>query len=144
MNADAGAPEGWRQLDLDDPFGARVGPIFVADPFAGDETEPARFGMRVLPHHCNFAGTGHGGMIATMLDIALGRGMAAVLDGRHTPTITLTIDYLRAAEPGDWLESRVRLLRRARSLIFGDAVLQGPQGAVARANAVFKIVTPRG
>jgi uncharacterized protein (TIGR00369 family) len=132
-------PAGWRALDLNDPFLDRIGPMFIADPFAGDEIEPARFGVRIEPHQCNFAGICHGGLIASVLDIALGRGMAALHDGAHAPTVTLTVDYLRAAKLGDWLESRVRILRRTRSMIFCDAVLLGPDGAVARGNAVFKL-----
>lgn len=142
MDIDSTTPRGWRQLDLNDPFLTRVGPMFIADSFAGDENEPARFAIRIEPHHCNFAGTCHGGMIATMLDISLGRGMAALTGGGHAPTVTLTIDFMRAANLGDWLESRVRILRRTRSMVFCDALLIGPAGAVARANAVFKLPGP--
>ncbi len=91
---------------------------------------------RITAH---FAGICHGGMLATALDIALGRSMAALIEGAHAPTVTLTIDFMRAAMQGDWLESRVRILRRTRSMIFCDTILTGPNGTVARANAVFKL-----
>jgi acyl-coenzyme A thioesterase PaaI-like protein len=133
------APEGWALLELDDPFLDRIGPMFIADPFAGNETEPARFAVRIEPHHCSFAGTCHGGLISTVLDIVLGRGTAASIGGGHTPTVTLTVDFMRAAKNGDWLESRLRILRRTRSMMFCDALLLGPQGPVARATAVFKL-----
>lgn len=139
MSNSSGDPAGWRRLDLDDPFLDRVGPVFIADAFAGDETEPARFGFRIEPHHCNFAGICHGGMLATVLDIALGRSIAALIEGAHAPTVTLAIDFMRAAMLGDWLESRVRILRRTRSMVFCDTVLVGPGGTAARANAVFKL-----
>lgn len=142
MSSTCDVPAGWRKLDLDDPFLDRIGPVFIADPFVGDEVEPARFGLRVAPHQCNFAGTCHGGMIASVLDIALGRGMAALSAGAHAPTVTLTIDFMRAAKVDDWLESRVRILRRTRSMVFCDALLLGPEGAVARGNAVFKLPSP--
>lgn len=145
MNDHDGAPAGWRRLDLNDPFQARIGPIFVADPFVGEEDEPARFGIRIEQHHCSFAGTCHGGLLATVLDIALGRGVAVEREGAHAPTVTLTIDYMRAAQLGDWLETRTRILRRTRSMAFCDTVLVGPDGIVARANAIFKLPssTPR-
>ena len=133
---------GWTRLDLNDPFLDRVGPVFIADGFPATDLEPARFGVRIEPHHCNFAGICHGGMLATVLDIALGRSMAALIEGAHAPTVTLTIDFMRAAMLGDWLESRVRILRRTRSMVFCDAVLTGPGGTVARGNAVFKLLTP--
>lgn len=137
------APEGWSRLDLDDPFLDRIGPMFIAEPFARDALEPARFAICIEPHHCSFAGTCHGGLISTVLDIVLGRGTAAAIDGQHVPTVTLTVDFMRAAKVGDWLESRLRILRRTRSLMFCDAILQGPEGPVARATAVFKLPAAR-
>lgn len=139
----SGAPEGWRQLDLGDPFLARIGPLFIADNFAGSADEPARFGIRIEAHHCSFAGAGHGGLIASVLDIALGRSTTALCEVPHAPTVTLTVDFLRAAMVGDWLESRVRILRRTRSMVFCDGTLIGPSGVVARANAVFKLPSAR-
>lgn len=136
-------PDGFRPLDLGDPFLARIGPMYIAEPFAGDDDEPARFGIRIEPHHCSFAGTCHGGLIATVLDIVLGRSMTALCGVPHAPTMTITVDFLRVGKVGDWLESRVRILRRTRSVVFCDAVLLGPDGAVARANAVFKLPSGR-
>ncbi len=135
----SGAPEGWSTLDLQDPFLDQNGPLYFADPFEGDETEPARFGIRIGRHNCSFAGICHGGLIAAMLDISLGRSMAKLCNVPHAPTVTLTIDFMRAAKLGDWLESRVRILRRTRSVVFCDAVLVGPEGIVARGSAVFKL-----
>jgi acyl-coenzyme A thioesterase PaaI-like protein len=136
----AAVPEGWRLLEMDDPFLARNGPVFIADPFPGDEIEPARLGLRIEEHHCSFAGACHGGMIASVLDIALGRSMAALCNVPHAPTVTLTVDFLRAGKLGNWLESRIRILRRTRSLVFCDALLVGPEGTVARGSATFKLL----
>jgi acyl-coenzyme A thioesterase PaaI-like protein len=139
----SGAPEGWSLLDMQDPFLEQNGPLYFADPFEGDDSEPARFGIRIGKHNCSFAGICHGGLIASVLDIALGRSMAKLCDVPHAPTVTLTIDFMRAAKLGDWLESRVRILRRTRSVVFCDAVLVGPEGIVARGSAVFKLLSPR-
>jgi len=126
-------------LHEDDPFNQTNGAFFVDESFAGTEVEPARMGLRVRPQNCSFAGVCHGGIIASALDIALGH--CAQLSSRvaHTPTISLNVDFLSAAKEGEWLESRVRIIRKTRRLLFADALLVGPSGAVARAAGVFKI-----
>jgi uncharacterized protein (TIGR00369 family) len=141
---DLSAPAGWRMLPYEDDFQRVNGPYFVNQAFEGTEEEPARFAFRVGQHNCNFFGTCHGGMIAASLDIAMGRSMAKVLGVEHAPTVTMTVDYMRAGKLGDWIESRVRILRKTRSMVFVDATLVGPGGVVARGNAVFKLLTPQG
>jgi uncharacterized protein (TIGR00369 family) len=134
-----GAPEGWLQLHSDDPFNQTNGPFYVKDGFAGDNIEPARIGFRVNSQNCSFAGICHGGVIASALDIALGHSAQTCTGARHTPTISLNVDFLAAASEGEWLESRVRIIRKTRRLVFADSLLVGQKGSVARATGVFKI-----
>ena len=140
---DVSAPDGWAVVPFEDDFQRYNGPYFLKQTFEPTEEEPLRFAFRVGRHNCNFAGTCHGGMIAASLDIAMGRSMAKACGAEHAPTVTMTVDYMRAGQLGDWIESRVRILRKTRSLVFVDATLVGPQGVVARGNAVFKLLTPR-
>jgi acyl-coenzyme A thioesterase PaaI-like protein len=41
---------------------------------------------------------------------------------------------------GHWIESRVRIMRRGRSIVFADVLLQGPKGPVAHGTTVFKLL----
>jgi|SRR6185312_9755183 len=129
----------WFALHEEDPFNQTNGPIFVDHSFVGTETEPARVGFRVGSQNCSFAGACHGGIIASVLDIALGHCAQVSSGVPHTPTISLNVDFLSAAAEGEWLESRVRIVRQTRRLLFADALLVGPNATVARATAVFKI-----
>lgn len=133
---------GWQVWEHDDPFEAANTRIFRATAFTPSEEELVRIGCRVLPANCNFLGGGHGGFIATLLDIAMGRNVLAATGTQGAPTVSMTVDFLRGAVAGDWLESRVRLLRRTRRLAFSDAILVGPKGIVARGNGVFAIPQP--
>jgi uncharacterized protein (TIGR00369 family) len=137
--ADGAAGEGWAVLHPEDRFNEANGPFFADPVFEGTASEPARIGFRVRGHNCSFAGTCHGGVIASALDIALGHSAQAASGASHAPTISLSVDFLAAAKEGDWLESRVRILRTTRSLVFADGTLVGPDGPVARASGVFKI-----
>jgi acyl-coenzyme A thioesterase PaaI-like protein len=131
-------PEGWTVLHPEDPFNQANGPFFLNEDFDGGAEEPARLGFRVGPHNCSFTGLCHGGVIASALDNALGQSAQAASGAAHAPTISLSVDFVSAAGEGDWLESRVRIIRKTRSLIFADALLLGPAGLVARASGIFK------
>lgn len=135
----AAAPAGWRRIERHDPFLDVNGPLFIADPFAANDEEPARFGFRVSARSCNFTGTLHGGLTAALLDMAMGMGMQHAVKVGVAPTVSLTVDYMRAAIAGDWLESRIRLLRQTRSMVFCDGLLIGPKGPIARGSGVFKL-----
>jgi uncharacterized protein (TIGR00369 family) len=134
-----GPPEGWREFVVEDPFQEHNGPLYIADPFAGSEEEPLRLGFRVAEKHCGFPGMCHGGMIAMVLDNAIGRSVQKACSVAVAPTVSLNVDYLNAAMLGEWIESRVRVLRTTRSLAFLDALLVGPKGTIARASAIFKL-----
>ncbi|MFA7441355.1 MAG: PaaI family thioesterase [Sphingomonadaceae bacterium] len=101
--------------------------------------EPIRFGFRVTRQHCNGMGVCHGGMLATFIDTAMARGLLATGGlSANIPTISMTLDYLAPAALGDWIESRITILRRARTLGFVRATLQNGGGQIMRGNAVFR------
>jgi acyl-coenzyme A thioesterase PaaI-like protein len=139
MTETAGPPDGWREFVVEDPFQAHNGPLYIADPFAGTEDEPLRLGFRVADKHCGFPGMCHGGMIAMVLDNALGRSVQKACGITVAPTVSLHVEYMNAAPLGDWIESRVRILRKTRSLAFVDALLVGQKGTIAKASAIFKL-----
>jgi acyl-coenzyme A thioesterase PaaI-like protein len=132
-------PEGWAKFAIGDPFQANNGPLYIAEPFEGTMEEPLRLGFRVAENHCGFPGICHGGMIAMVLDNAMGRSIQKACDVAITPTISLHIDYMNAASLGEWVESRVRLLHKTRRMVFLDALLVGPAGIIAKGSGVFKL-----
>lgn len=141
--AQTGVPAGWKELHPEDPFNRCNGPYYVAQDCPLDVGEPSRLGFLVSEDNCNYVGICHGGQIGAALDIALGSAVQAATGASHTPTITLTVDFMRPALKGEWIESRVRLLRTTRSVAFIDGILIGPGGTVARASGVFKLPSPK-
>lgn len=59
--------ENWREFSDDGHFMDLVGPFLV-----NEEESIRRIGIVVQPKHANWRGVVHGGMIATLLDRALG------------------------------------------------------------------------
>ena len=122
----------WSPLEAG-PFEAVGGPLFQTFMDLAPD-EPVRLGFRVETKHCNSFGVCHGGMMSTFMDMALGRAMiVGVKPDGPSPTITLTVDFLDAALPGHWIESRTRLVRASYKTAFCDTIAYGPKGPVARA-----------
>ena len=138
MTIDRWRAQDWEIWDMADPFEVANGAIYRSTGLRLDEGELVRIGFRIEPRNCNMLGTAHGGIIAAVMDIALGRNAWMAAD-RAAPTISMTVDFIRAAQIGEWLESRARFIRKSRRFVFCDGVLLGDKGIVARGNGVFAI-----
>jgi uncharacterized protein (TIGR00369 family) len=127
------APAGFILFENPGPFLERLGPIYVA---AG--TEELILGMRLEERHTNHRGTVQGGVLSTLADFALGRAIEADADdGQARATVSLTVDFLKPTNPGDWIESRTRVDRVGSTLSFADCALQVHEREVVRARAVW-------
>lgn len=113
-------------------FGRSVGPVFV-------DRVGHRMAFRVGPEHANPAGVCHGGAMAAFADsqIAAVRDKAYDPEG-HSPTISLTVDYIAPAPVGSLVEMQVTLVRRTGTMIFTQAVMMADGAAVARSNAIYR------
>jgi uncharacterized protein (TIGR00369 family) len=94
-------------------------------------------GLRIEKKHTNSRGICHGGVMATLADLALGYAVHAKTEGK-TPYVTaqLSIDYA-AARIGDWLESVVEIQRVGARLAFANCCLVVEERRIVRASAIF-------
>ena len=128
-------PEGFHPFPGQGPFLEHVGPIQVRD-----EDGALVFGLRAEERHCNHRGTIQGGLLSTFADFALGRAIGAGADDdKDRATVSLTVDFLRPATPGDWIESRARVERVGGRLSFADVSLTVEGREIVRARAVFVV-----
>ena len=74
----------------------------------------AEFRVRLGPAHVNSRGLVHGGLIATLVDVAAFFAEPLVPSGRPMATGSLTVSYLRSASPGDRLTARSEVLHLGR------------------------------
>lgn len=92
----------------------------------------------VGPDHLNVGGSVHGGVVATLVDVAVAvacHSLDAERPGRATATTELNVTFLLPATRGP-LSCRARIRRRGRSLAVGEAEVTDPSGrllAVGRA-----------
>jgi uncharacterized protein (TIGR00369 family) len=128
-------PAGFRPFEGQGPFLELVGPIQRCDGEGG-----LVLGLRAEERHANHRGTIQGGLLSTFADFALGRAIGADADDdKARATVSLTVDFLRPAEPGDWIEARTRVERVGGTLSFADVSLTVEGREVVRARAVFVV-----
>jgi uncharacterized protein (TIGR00369 family) len=104
-------------------------------------------GTHVRPEHCNRRGLLHGGVIASLADIAMGYSYGLVLRARgEAPdgllTTHLALEYIAASRSG-WLEIRPRVVHPGRSSGATDATIHVDGFLVARVSATFRVAPPR-
>jgi uncharacterized protein (TIGR00369 family) len=115
------------------PFLEHIGPVYVRG--AGGELV---LGLQLEERHTNHRGTVQGGLLSTFADFALGRAIEADAgDGRDRATVSLTVDYLKPAKAGDWIEARGRVDRVGGTLAFAECALTVGEREVVRARAVW-------
>jgi uncharacterized protein (TIGR00369 family) len=114
------------------PFLAHVGPV-LAD---GDV-----LGIEVRPQHLNASGMAQGGLLATLVDFAMGRAIrASAGEERRAATVSLTTDFLGAAKEGDFVEARTEVERLGGTLAFADCSLTVDGREIVRGRAVFAVL----
>src|SRR3712207_892423 len=89
--------------------------------------------------HLNPHGTVHGGVLATMLDVAMGTAVATA-GGDSPVTVSLTVTYLEPGRPGR-LTASAKVRKRGKRLLVVEGQVEQDGDVVADALATFS-VTP--
>lgn len=90
--------------------------------------------------HLNPAGTLHGGVLATLVDSAMGLAVRSATDDEEVPaTSQLTITYLRPGRPGT-LTVTAQVRTRGQHLTVCDADVEQDGRAIAHAVATFALL----
>jgi acyl-coenzyme A thioesterase 13 len=131
----ASPPDGFTPFPDQGPFLEHIGPILNRG--CVDELV---LGLQTEERHANHRGTVQGGVLSTFADFALGRAIEADAgDGKDRATVSLTVDYLKPAMPGDFIESRTRVDRVGGTLSFADCSLCVGEREIVRARAVWVV-----
>jgi acyl-coenzyme A thioesterase 13 len=136
-------PEGYELLQrtVGNTFAGLAGPFH-----ARREGRDISLGLRIEQRHLNSRGSCHGGLLATLADIALGYACVAATEesaNKNFVTIDLSVEYMASTQAGDWLYSEVKVLNadtRTASAV-GHLLVDGRP--VARISANFRLARPR-
>ena len=106
------------------------------------EIEPQSDGTSVVAveagdSHLNPAGAVHGGVLATMIDVAMGTAVATT-GGQSPVTVSLAVTYLEPGRAGR-LEARARVRKRGKRLMVVEAEVVQGDDVVADALGTFSV-----
>ena len=133
-------PAGFEPLFRISLFVDNIGPLFsrgkgtalVVGMHAGDAERK----------HCNARGLVHGGVLATLADIALGYALAYSSEPPLSlVTASLTLDFAGSAKEGDWMEAHVDPQKAGSRLAFANCYVCVGDQRIVRASAVFAVMT---
>jgi uncharacterized protein (TIGR00369 family) len=118
----SGAPEGFVETRLIDPFELHIGPVYEKG-----EKGSKSFALRVDERHINKRGVVHGGMYMTFADAALGQAAWDATDRAPSVTLNMQSQFLKGAVLGDLIEVTPIVTRKTRALLFirGDFTVKG-------------------
>lgn len=127
-------PAGFAPVE-EEAFMATVGPLYARRNGAGLWD----IGCRALPHHANRFGSVHGGMLATLVDYAVGLNLLdAQAPDTRLGTVSLNIDFISAGLIGEWLQVRVQVDKAHGRLRFCSCAMHGDNDRlVLKASGVF-------
>ena len=131
-------PPGFELAGLADPYSVNLGPVYI-------DLKASKLGFFVEDKHLNPVGTCHGGAISSFADmqILLANEAVGTAEG-HTPTISLTIDYLSPPPLGAWVVADVEIIKRTRTLIFSQALIHANEDQlVARTTGIYRYLPAR-
>ncbi|WP_051236839.1 PaaI family thioesterase [Ottowia thiooxydans] len=128
------APEGFVDYIPSSEFMRMIGPVYAR--LEADKTTTVALFVRA--EHLNSHAVAHGGMLATVIDSALGFN-ASRIAGASTVTANLSITYLGEVKEGDWLQVGVRVDRLGKRLVFLSCRGQVGEKTVVKADGVFAV-----
>ena len=117
------------------PFGELLGMRCVHK-----EKNLARYELEIVADHLNKRGVAHGGVVASLLDTALGASVVFSLTPEEwTGTLELSVQFREAVRPGV-VVAEGRLARRGRSVAFAEGEIRDASGRIlASAHGVWTI-----
>ncbi len=125
-------PAGFAAYPENSPFLERLGPLYLRM----DGMKPI-IGLRICLHHCNNKGTAHGGLLASLANISLGKSAGRSQEPRiPLVTTSLTVDYLASARLSDWILADPDFQRVGKGLAFANGYIRSGDKVLARANGV--------
>ncbi|HKS56964.1 MAG TPA: PaaI family thioesterase [Steroidobacteraceae bacterium] len=132
-------PSGFAPIFRTSPFLETIGPLYSAGSGA-----QLVVGLQVQEKHTNARGTLHGGVLASIADIALGYGLATSTNPPTSMvTASLNVDFAGSAQIGDWIETSLDIQKVGSRMAFANVYFMLRGERIARASGVFLVHNPR-
>lgn len=134
-------PDGYRERDYNSEFTNLCGPFYEKI----ENGKQVELAVRISEKHTNLRGITHGGLLLTIADSAIGDAVAlAYNDEVGLVTVSLTSEFFKPANIGDWLVARATVQKQGRRMAFADCFLYVNEQKIFRASGVFAVVEKKG
>ncbi len=130
-------PSGFETFDHA-PFLHHVGPVYRA---VDDVPGEIHLGIQIDEIHRNSIGVVHGGLIATVVDVAMARAHISKLK-RRTVTLKMTLEYIDAVRIGDWMVAHARLTTHDDKVAHTECTVRVGEVLKAQGTGVFRLLRP--
>ena len=117
----------FRRFASRSPFVNRIGAFWIRDNEDGSKT----VGTFIDVPQSNAEQFAHGGFLMAFCDFALSTVVVGI-------TLTMSVDFFRAARIGDWVEARIVQRKRTSTIVFADASVEIGGRVVMSAKGLFQ------
>ncbi|HVK99697.1 MAG TPA: PaaI family thioesterase [Dongiaceae bacterium] len=120
------------------PYSNLIGPLLYKIEMGTDGHNKGTVGLLLKDHHVGGNNRGHGGLLLTLLDEAMGMNAYFRKDNIPTVTVSMSVNFIAATLPGEFLYATADVTQATKSLAFveGKAFCGGK--LVGTANGVWK------
>ena len=125
--------DGYTIYDPIDPLENHVGPFFWKELEEGIQ----HFVLKAEARHCNRHEIVHGGLMMTMIDLAMVVAAKETWD-EQLVTVSLNSEFVDAGRAGDLIEANGELVRRTGSMAFVRGRVYAGERTLLSSSAVLK------
>ena len=98
------------------------------------------FSLEVKEIHLNTGKIAHGGFLSTIADTGMGTAAHQVAGDRRCVTINLDLKFITAAQLGERLNGKVKILKKTRTLVFINCEISNTKDIIVSASGTWKIL----
>ena len=98
------------------------------------------FSLEVKEMHLNTGKIAHGGFLSTIADTGMGTAAHQVAGDRRCVTINLDLKFITAAQLGERLNGKVKILKKTKTLVFINCEISNAKDIIVSASGTWKIL----
>ena len=98
------------------------------------------FSLEIKEMHLNTGKIAHGGFLSTIADTGMGTAAHQVAGNRRCVTINLDLKFITAAQLGERLNGKVKILKKTKTLVFINCEISNAKDIIVSASGTWKIL----
>jgi uncharacterized protein (TIGR00369 family) len=98
------------------------------------------FSFEIKEIHLNTGKIAHGGFLSTIADTGMGTAAHQVAGDRRCVTINLDLKFITAAQLGERLNGKVKILKKTKTLVFINCEISNAKDIIVSASGTWKIL----